>query len=134
MEVTLAVLADYANVSREGKLNILGIFDIIYAQNFPASHPQMQLVLRFEADIVEAGKTKKVEIQLMDADGKTPFVLSGELTVGQGRPGEPVRSDHILTINNMKFENPGDYVFNILVNEELKARVPLKVIKRTQTA
>lgn len=82
MKVTLAVLADYANITREGKLNILGMFDVIHAQNFPMTHPQMQLVMRFEADIAEAGKTKKLEIKLMDADGKTLFVLNGSFTLG----------------------------------------------------
>lgn len=129
MRVTLAVLADYANITKEGKLNILGIFDVIHAQNFPVIHPQMQLVMRFEADIAEAGKTKKVEIKLMDADGKIPFVLGGEFTLGQGQPGEVMGSNHILTINMMKFENPSNYEFKILINDELKAEVPLKVVK-----
>ena len=30
MELTLALLADYANISREGKLNIMGIFEQIF--------------------------------------------------------------------------------------------------------
>jgi hypothetical protein len=38
-------------------------------------------------------------------------------------------SNQILTINMMKFENPGNYEFKILINDELKAEVPLKVIK-----
>lgn len=129
MQVTLAILADCANITREGKLNILGIFDRMQAQSFPYTHPQMQLVMRFEADIVESGKTKKVEIQLMDADGKRLFVLGGEMALGQGRPGELISSHHILTLNMLKFERPDDYEFKILVNEELKAEIPLKVVK-----
>jgi len=129
MRVTLAVLADYANITREGKLNILGIFDVIHVQNFPVTHPQMQLVMRFEADNVEAGKTKKLEIQLMDEDGKRLFVLGGEFTLGPGQPGEVIGSNQILTINMMKFEKPGNYEFKILINDELKAEVPLKVVE-----
>jgi hypothetical protein len=120
MKVTFAVLADAANVTREGKLNILGIFDSIQVQQFPVTHPQMQLVLRFEGDISEAGKKKKVEVQLMDEDGKRLFVLGGEFAFGPGRPGEAMGSNHILTINLMKFERSGDYEFKILVNDELK--------------
>jgi len=129
MKVSLAVLADYANITREGKLNILGIFDVIHVQTFPVTHPQMQLVMRFEADIAEAGKDKKLEIQLMDEDGKRLFVLGGEFTLGQAQPGEVMGSNHILTINMMKFENPGMYEFKILINGDLKAEVPLKVVK-----
>lgn len=134
MKVTLAVLADYANITREGKLNIMGIFDVIHAQNFPVTHPQMQLVMRFEADISESGKTKKLEIQLMDDDGKRLFVLGGEFTLGQGQPGQVIGSNQILTINMMKFEQPGNYEFKILINDELKAEVPLKVMKYSPPA
>jgi hypothetical protein len=83
MKITLAVLADYANITREGKLNILGIFDAINTQDFPVTHPQMQLVMRFEADVSEAGKAKKLEIKLMDDDGRTVCVLNGSFTLGQ---------------------------------------------------
>lgn len=134
MKVTFAVLADAANITREGKLNILGIFDSIQVQQFPVTHPQMQLVMRFEGDISEAGKKKKVEVQLMDEDGKKLFVLGGEFALGPGRPGEMIGSNHILTINMMKFEHPGDYEFKILINDELKAEVPLKVLQWTPPA
>ena len=129
MKVVMAVLADCANITREGKLNIMGIFDVIHGQRFPLTHPQMQLVLRFEADISEAEKTKKVEIYLMNADGKKLFVLGGNFKLGPGRPGEVMGSNHILGINNMKFEEPGLHEFKILVNGELKAEVPLKVVE-----
>ena len=131
MKVGFAVLADGANISREGKLNILGIFDSIQVQQFPVTHPQMQLVMRFEADRAEGGRTKKVEVQLMDEDGQKLFVLGGEFTLGTGQPGETIGSNHILTINMMKFEHPGDYEFKILINDELKAEVPLKLLQFT---
>jgi hypothetical protein len=41
MNVTLAVLADYADFSVEGKLNIMGIFNVSYAQSLPMQHPPM---------------------------------------------------------------------------------------------
>jgi len=31
----------------------------------------------------------------------------------------------------MKFEHPGDYEFKILINDELKAEVPLKLLQLT---
>lgn len=132
MKVTLAVLADYANITREGKLNILGVFDVIHAQNFPMTHPLMQLVMRFEADIAETGRTKKVEIQLMDADGKKVFALGGEFVIGPVKPGELYRSDHILTINNLKLEHDGDYRFDIFIDGQpaIAMGLPLKVLKR----
>lgn len=69
LKVALGLLADYANVSREGKLNILGIFEQISAQSVPAVHPQMQLVMALEADRVDADREQKIGIELIDADG-----------------------------------------------------------------
>lgn len=55
MRVALGVLADYANVSADGKLNIMGVFQIVNVIQFPHVHAQMHLVLTLEADPSEAG-------------------------------------------------------------------------------
>ena len=44
MDITLAVCCVAANVSREGKLNLLGIFNSIHAAEFPCTHPHLALV------------------------------------------------------------------------------------------
>jgi hypothetical protein len=133
MEVTLALLADYANVTKEGKLNIMGTFDTIFARNFPCRHPQMQLVMRFESDIVEAGRTKDVEIRLIDEDGKESMSISGQLTPapGKGAPGDKITINHILTLNNIEFAKSGGYEFKILIQEDFKASVPFKLVQIT---
>jgi hypothetical protein len=132
MEVKLAVLADYSNISREGKLNLLGIFDIIRARSFPAVHPNMQLVVTFEAPPSEAGTNKNVQVRLMDADGKRILEVGTHLKLPQPAPGGVIKSNHILNLNNVAFENPGDYAFYILINGEEKRSVPLKLVKIEQ--
>ena len=49
MHVTFALFADAANLSQEGKLNILGVFDALQVGSLPAVHPRATLVLRFKA-------------------------------------------------------------------------------------
>lgn len=127
MRVNLALLADYANVSREGKLNILGIFDTIYARTFPVTHPHMQLVIRFEAEAGEAGRTRQIEVQLQAQDGEVLFRVPAAMTVQRGELGEAVRADHILALNNVTFARPARYAFRVLVDAEEAARVPLRV-------
>jgi hypothetical protein len=128
MKVTLAVLADYANVSREGKLNILGIFDIIYAKAFPCVHNQMQLVIRFEADIGERGRQKSIEVQLIDEDAKQIMRLGGQMTIGEVKPGELFTTNQVLTLQNVLFEKPGTYRFDIFVDNQPQRDVLLKVL------
>ena len=129
MNVTMAVIADGANVSQEGKLNLLGIFDALYAESFPTIHPEMKLVVQFEAGIAEVGKVHQIEIQLMDSDGRKPFVVNGQVVVGDVKPGTVFKTNSILNIRGVTFEKPGDFVFNILVNGEVKKHVPLKVME-----
>jgi hypothetical protein len=129
MEVKLALLADAANVSREGKLNILGIFNTIHAGSFPAVHPKMYLVLSFETTNAEAGKTKRVEIVFVDADDTKLGSIAGKLIVPKGEPGYPIQINHIFPIPPTPFSKPGDYVFNISINEDHKKAVSLKVVQ-----
>ena len=69
MNVNLAVLCDAANVSREGKLNILGEFDSIHVATFPLVYPTMVLVVRLEAHPTEAGE-HSLKLHLVDEDGE----------------------------------------------------------------
>jgi len=41
MRVSFALFADAANLSQEGKLNILGVFDALQVATLPAVHPRM---------------------------------------------------------------------------------------------
>jgi hypothetical protein len=129
MEVSLGVLADGANVSQDGKLNILGIFNALGAANFPATHPHMNLVLCFEATRAEEGKTKQIEIQLADGDGQKLFKIQTSLVVPPGTPGSPIRMNHILALNGIRFPKAGDYVFNVLVGDDQKAAVGLRLVE-----
>lgn len=126
MHVNLGVLADYANVTGDGKLNILGIFDRINLMQIPAVHPQMHLVLRLEAHAAELDRQHDIEIRLHDPEGTTIFEVKGEI-VPRGEPGRPVSTNQILTLNNLQLEKVGDFKFIVLVNNDLKAEIPLAV-------
>jgi hypothetical protein len=129
MDVTLALLADGANVTQDGKLNILGVFNALGAATFPATHPQMYLVMRFEAPRAEEGKTKQIEIHLADSDGNKLFTVATTLVVPQGTPGSPIRLNHILALNGIRFDRAGDYVFNVLIGDDHKAGIDLKLVE-----
>ena len=97
MEVGLAVLADAANVSREGKLNILGEFNTIFAGRFPVTWPKMNLVLKLEATVGE-GSRHRLGIRVINQDGKLVAPpVDGEIELGpplQTRPAPPGSSHH----------------------------------------
>ena len=89
----------------------------------------MHLVLRFEATRAEEGKTRPVEIQLADGDGNRLFTIPITLSLPSGVPGQPIRMNHILALNGIRFPKAGDYVFNILIGDDQKAAVDLKLVE-----
>jgi hypothetical protein len=127
MKIPFAVIADGANVSREGKLNILGIFDTLFARKFPVTHPEMKLVMRVEASSAEAGLKHAIEIKLMDSEGGTVLGVKAEV-VPRGVPGgKPLRMDQVVSLHNVTFKAPGKYRFAIIVDNDEKTSVPLAV-------
>ncbi len=129
MDVPLALIADAANISEEGKLNVLGVFNRITARELPATHPQLTLVLKFVADAVEAGQTKRLQIFLSDPDGQRLLTLEAEIEVPEPKDsGKPVELVMPQTIVGLTFERSGPHAFDVLVNGEPKARVPADVV------
>ena len=126
MEVTLALLADYANVTKDGKLNLMGVFTIINASALPCVHPQMQLVLQFEVGTADWDTEKGIEVQLLDADGNQLSAIRGNVKVTRPQVARPLQINSIMSINNLKFINEGDYVFLIRLGE-VKREIPLRV-------
>jgi hypothetical protein len=128
MEVKLAVLADYANVSQDGKLNIMGIFQEINAPSLPFPLPQMFLVITFEAGPAEFDTHKQIRIVLLDGDGREKIALAGEVQVPRPkRRGSRAYINEAIGLAGVSFEEAGDYHFAILVGGETKETVPLHV-------
>lgn len=128
MNIVFAVLADSANISREGKLNILGNFANINASAFPIRHPEMQLVLRMQASPAEIGMKKKMEMQLLDEDGEKISGFTADFEVPKkGKPGELVNVQTIIRMVDTVFPKAGRYAIYVLIDGKTEATVPLTV-------
>jgi hypothetical protein len=133
MKLTLALLADFANKTSDGKLNILGTFNRIYSAQYPAIHSEMKLVLRFELHPVELEQPKKLELQLRDDRGTKVFSVTADMTITatpDAETGEMVNFDMILGMNGFHIESAGRYEFVILVNGDLKGAIPFTAALR----
>jgi hypothetical protein len=130
MEVTLAVAADYANITNDGKLNIMGIFQEVNPSEFPAVLQQMFLVVAFEAGPAEFGSQKDVHIAFMDDDGNSKVTLNIPVVVPpSARPGSRSYFNQVLGLGGLPLEKPGNHEFVILVGGDQKGSVALHVNK-----
>ncbi len=131
MEVSLALLADYSNVSREGKLNILGIFTQLRSHKVPAQHPSLQLVIQFNPAMADRGREHQIEISCMGPDGgERIFELKGSFVIpSHSGSSTPPNVSQILDIKNLTFKEFGGHTFAIFVDNDLKAQVPVDVIQ-----
>jgi len=134
MEVTYAHLCDYAIVSQEGKISIMGIFDAINAPQVPATHPQMFLAFQISADYAEVGRDFTVEVQIVDEDGRQVWGVKGGGKVQPPvpvKPGERTTLGHLFAIQAFTFSKFGPYDVNIFLNGQLARRVQLRLNKFT---
>ena len=126
MQLRFAVIADSANVSREGKVNISGIFGMVNSAKFPAGHAGAQLVLAFEAHANEAGEKHAARILFADADGTRLAEMTGEITIPEpGDPSEPIQLNLLLGMPVIPFPEPGSYAFDIFVDDRWVGSIPL---------
>ena len=128
MQVEIAVLADAANISREGKLNICGIFQHVFGQSLPIGWPMMTLVLQLRLAPEEAGQRHTLSIRLNAPQGN---VLQQFPDAQFEAPADPGARKVIipLTVNfaGLAFPAFGQYGFEILVNGVSLTTVELEV-------
>ncbi len=128
VEVQFGLLCDAANVSAEGKLNILGEFNTITTGEFPVVHPMMHLVLELTASPAEVSEERHITVRVLNTDGNVLGEMQGQIVVpAPSRPGRRVGIQLILSLPNTVYPAPGDYAFHVLVGQDEKAVVPLSV-------
>ena len=127
MNVEVIVLCDAAT-EYQGKLNILGTFDAIWARSIPVVHPLCAVALRLRFSKIEEGE-HKVKINIIDEDGKS--VLKPIETNVNVQFKESVLTsmavNMILNAQGIKFPDYGEYSIDLAVDGRHEASLPLYV-------
>ena len=80
MHISFAVFADAANLSQEGKLNILGVFDALQVAMLPTIHPRTHFVVRLKASGDDIGQ-HKLSFRWLSPFDEELWSSSGEMGV-----------------------------------------------------
>jgi len=111
MKTILKTVCEHAFHSKEnGGLNIIGIFETIYAQKFPAIHPKILFVLVIEG---KPGKTFNYYPEINHESGDV--IVDGGKTPVSAEIGPNGKMHIFYDIRNVKFEKEGDYTAKLHV-------------------
>lgn len=127
MLTEIFTMADFASVEINGKINVIGTFDLVGAHAVPVTHPHCAIALRFRLANKEAGQ-HSFEIIGKTPDGKV-FIQNKQ----HGYFSENPQTDYI-TINcvmpmvGLKFDKFGKYVFEFYFDDEFQSGLSLHVI------
>jgi hypothetical protein len=126
MNIQVAVLCDAATNDNE-KLNLLGAFDTIYAQQLPAIHPQCSVALRLTFTPGDEGH-HQLTLHFVNADGRT-IMPPMDLPVAVSLPDDAhfLTRNFIVNIQQLKFSEPGMFSLDVLLDGRPHASIPLLV-------
>lgn len=122
-------VCDYASIGDGGKLNILGTFENIFSGNTPVTHPQLYIVSN--VSIKKSGNYKQFVKIIRDRDNQEIIrPLEFALSINQLPPTGEAKFGVIGQINNIKFEEFGEYSVQVFIDEEKVGETKINLIQR----
>jgi hypothetical protein len=126
MHLAFALFADAANLSQEGKLNILGVFDALQVGTLPALHPRATLVVHLKGSAADAG-SHRVSLQWLSPSGTELWSSEGELGVASPPPGIVDMDFPLIAQLDLPLDLPGGYLMRVGLDGATQAEVPVQV-------
>lgn len=128
MNIEAFILCDAAT-DQQGKLNVLGAFDSIFAKQTPAKHPACGVAARIRFEKIEEGN-HPIRIDIIDQDGKSIGPkLDGNILVQVGDDVASSVINLILNIQGLELKNFGQYRIDLAIDGKIEASLPLRVNK-----
>lgn len=124
METEIFTLADFAQ-DNNSKLTIVGTFDSIMSKQFPTQHPACSIACRLRFAASETGE-HNFRLRLIDTAGKEVIKpIDGNITIGAPPNGQFASVNIVINFNQLQFEKPGRYSFELYIDGDWKSGLPL---------
>ncbi len=116
-----SILCDDVRQERNGKFILIGLFDAIAAQSMPVRYPRLFMVTRWCSG---EGQFKQ-RTRILKPDQNTVLVEGKPIPVTLPNPEATATNVEIFL--NVAFEKEGAHWIEILLDDDLKIRYPLRV-------
>jgi hypothetical protein len=125
MHVSFALFADAANLSLEGKLNVLGVFDAVQVSALPTVHRRATLVVHLKGDGHDVGM-HRLTLRWLNPGGQELWQSQGEVQV-QAAPENGAITVPVIAAVDLPLDMAGSYTMHVVLGEGSAATVPLHV-------
>ena len=126
MHVSFALFADAANLSQEGKLNVLGVFDAVQVAGLPTIHPRTHFIVRLKANGDDVG-AHKLGFRWLSPRDEELWSSMGEMNVSPA-PNPVFEVDlPIIAVVDLPFNIAGRYTMHVSLDDLPTAAVHLFV-------
>jgi hypothetical protein len=115
-----SVLCDDIRQERNGKFILIGLFDGLAVERFPAT---FQRICVFNRWCCGQGRFEQ-RSRIVAQDGSTPVVHGKPVSIRL--PGPEATATSVEIFLNVTFPGPGTYWVEVLLDGDLKLRYPLK--------
>ena len=131
MHIAFALFADAANLSQEGKLNILGVFDAVQVGALPSVHPRATVVVRLKGTPADAG-SHVLQMRWINPRGDELWQSTGHVDVGAPPMGITEMDLPLIASLDLPLDVAGMYLLRIALDDAVSAELPLVVRSMAQ--
>lgn len=125
MELILALACDDATVRPDGKLDVRGVFNELYAPGFPAAQDRMTVVFVMQWSPEENGRYE-FRADLVDANDRKVLTIQGHTDVDRRDEGRaPPQTRLVMPLERVVFPEAGEYRFVLRIGEDTREAFPL---------
>jgi hypothetical protein len=133
MELDHVVLADVVSPRPDGKIDLHGVgWDTIFAAAVPATHPRMDVVIRFLLSAQEVEAAHRVVVTLLATDGLELARIQADVAPlppdqrGALPAGRRIGIGMLLTLAGVTFPNYGAYSL-VITWDGTEVREPIRL-------
>ena len=115
LKLSFLHFCDFASFDKEGKINLLGVFDKIFTSKIPFTHRKMFVIVEFELDD-KKGEDYSAKIKIQK-DGVNILKDMPSFKIKKKKDGKESWGI-FLRLFDIEFDKTGEYELEIIINDK----------------